>query len=252
MSFIILSGVVFIAAILQTVTGFGFGLLCVPVFLWLINSIEAIQIVTIVTLIMSIAVLKSIKQSMVPSLLWALSLGCLVGSPIGATLINVIDIQWLKLITAGVILCLTLLNIYGYLQSKKPQHASLNKPNLGSKKSHVSIGVASGILGSALAMPAPIVMAYLSGTSYNKTQIRSTILVYFIIAYGLALGFQMATLGVAAQTWTTALSLSPIALLGVYIGHKLAPIVSPALFRLIIFFTLIITSLGMFLNVLTT
>jgi hypothetical protein len=80
-SWIILGSVTFIAAVLQIVTGFGFGLLCVPVFLWMLDSIAAIHLVTLITLVMSLAILPSARTKMVPKLLFTLSAGVLIGSP---------------------------------------------------------------------------------------------------------------------------------------------------------------------------
>ena len=252
MDWILLSTVTLTASILQTVTGFGFGLLCVPIFLWVVDSISAIQLVIIVTLIMSIAILPTVKGHMVPKLLMAFGAGCLIGSPIGITIFNHLDLKWIKVLAAIVILVVTLWNSYIYfmpliLKRERDQHAGR-----GTQSAQVGVGIASGILGTTLAMPAPLVMLYLSGTAYETNAIRSTILVFFILAYGLALVCQIATQGIEGQTWKLAASLCPAALFGVFIGHKLAPFLSIFYFRLIVFITLLITSLVMLINVISS
>ncbi len=249
-SWIILSAVTFIAATLQIVTGFGFGLLCVPVFLWVFDSIAAIHLVTFITLVMSLAILPSAKSQMVPKLLFALSGGVLIGSPLGITFSSQLNLEMIKLIAAVVILSITLWNAYQYLQRYFLDQALREHAGHGSTPVQVGVGIASGILGATLAMPAPIAMMYLSGTSYSKDEIRSTILVFFVVAYGVALGCQMTVQGVEAQTWKIALSLCPVALLGVWLGHRLAGVVSAFYFRLVVFATLIITSIIMLLSVL--
>jgi len=249
-SWIILSTVTFIAATLQIVTGFGFGLLCVPVFLWVFDSIAAIHLVTLITLVMSLAILPSAKAQMVPKLLLALSGGVLIGSPLGIAFSSQLNLEMIKLIAAVVILTITLWNAYQYLQRYFLENTLRKHAGSGSTPVQVGVGIVSGILGATLAMPAPIAMMYLSGTSYSKDEIRSTILVFFVVAYGVALGCQMTVQGVELQTWKIALSLCPVALLGVWLGHRMAGVVSAFYFRLVVFATLIITSIIMLLSVL--
>ena len=252
MDWIVLSTVTLTASILQTVTGFGFGLLCVPIFLWVVDSIAAIQLVIIVTLVMSIAIWPSVKGQMVPKLLTAFGIGCVIGSPIGITIFSQLNLNWIKVLAAIVILVVTLWNAYIYFMPLILKHDLFKHPHEGTRPVQIGVGVASGILGSTLAMPAPLVMLYLSGTCYQKNAIRSTILVFFILAYGLALVCQMATVGVTGQTWKMAATLCPAALAGVFIGHKLAPFLSIFYFRLIVFLTLLITSLVMLVNVMSS
>jgi uncharacterized membrane protein YfcA len=249
-SWIILSSITFVAAILQTVTGFGFGLLCVPVFLWILDSIAAIHLVTLVTLVMSLAILPSAKTQMVPKLFLILSIGVLIGSPLGIIVSNRLDLEVIKLSAAVVILTITLWNAYQYLQRYYLEHKSRKLAGHGSGGVKLGVGIASGVLGATLAMPAPLVMMYLSGTSYTKDEIRCTILVFFVVAYGAALGSQMMVQGIELQTWKTALGLCPVALLGVWLGHRLSGVVSALYFRLLVFSTLIITSIIMLLSVL--
>lgn len=249
-SWIILGSVTFIAAVLQTVTGFGFGLLCVPVFLWLLDSIAAIHMVTLITLVMSLAILPSARTKMVPKLLFALSAGVLIGSPLGIIFFSQFNLDIIKLSAAVVILFITLWNAYQYLQRYFLEQKSRKLASYGSGGVQFGVGILSGIMGATLAMPAPLAMMYLSGTAYTKDEIRSTILVFFVVAYGAALGCQMTVQGVEVQTWKTALSLCPVALLGVWFGHKLSSKVSALHFRLIVFVTLIITSSAMLISVL--
>jgi len=246
---ILLAGVSFIAAVLQIVTGFGFGLLCVPVFLWVLDSISAIHLVTLITLVMSLAILPSARTRMVPKLLIALSGGVLIGSPLGIVFTNSLNLDTLKLTAAVVILSITLWNAYQYIQRYFLESTLRKQAGYGSTPTQVMIGIASGIMGSTLAMPAPLAMMYLSGTRYTKDEIRSTILVFFVVAYGAALGCQITVQGIETETWKTALSLCPVALSGVWLGHKLSGVVSAHYFRLIVFAILIITSISMLLSI---
>ncbi len=248
-SWLILSSITFVAAILQIVTGFGFGLLCVPVFLWVLDSISAIHLVTLITLVMSVAILPSAQTKMVPKLLFALSAGVLIGSPLGILLFSRFNLDIIKITAAVVILTITLWNAYQYLHRYFLEHKLRKLANHGSTTVQLGVGVLSGVMGATLAMPAPVAMMYLSGTSYTKDEIRSTILVFFVVAYAAALGCQLTVQGIELHTWKTALGLSPVALLGVWLGHKLSGIVSAHYFRMTVFIILIITSSVMLYSV---
>ena len=251
-SWIILSSVTFIASILQTVTGFGFGLLAVPIFLLVLNSVSAIHLVTLITLVMSLAILPSARSKMVPKLMLFLSAGVLIGSPLGITFFSQFSLDMIKISAALVILFITLWNAFQYLQRYVLEQKSRKRANQnhGSGSVQFAVGILSGILGATLAMPAPLAMMYLSGTSYTKDEIRSTILVFFVVAYGAALACQITVQGVALSTWITAASLSPVALLGAWLGHKLSHRISALYFRLIVFIILILTSTIMLLTAL--
>ena len=148
-------------------------------FLWVVDSIAAIQLVIIVTLIMSIAILPAVKGQMVPKLLIVFGIGCVIGSPIGITFFNYLDLDWIKFLAALVILVVTVWNAYLYFMPMILKRDLFKDPGEGTPSAQMGVGIASGILGSTLAMPAPLVMLYLSGTSYEKQAIRSTILVFF-------------------------------------------------------------------------
>ena len=73
---------------------------------------------------------------------------------------------------------------------------------------------------------------------------------FLAVAYGAALACQVTIQEVAPTTWFTAASLSPVALLGAWLGHKLSDRVSALHFRLIVFIILIFTSTIMLITAL--
>src|SRR5258706_7767006 len=81
--FIVLATTTFVAALLYAVTGFGFAVLAAPIFLLFTDPAPAIQLVIIISTVLSILVLRGLFPAIAPWLLLRLALGSLVGLPLG-------------------------------------------------------------------------------------------------------------------------------------------------------------------------
>lgn len=81
--FIVLAATTFGAALLYAVTGFGFAVLAAPLFLLFTDPAPAIQLVIIISTVLSIVVLRGLLPAIAPWLLLRLALGSLVGLPLG-------------------------------------------------------------------------------------------------------------------------------------------------------------------------
>ena len=78
-----LAGTTFAAALLQAVSGFGFAVLAVPLYLLLVAPAEAVQLAIILSTALSFAVVPGLRRIIAPALLLRLSAGSLAGLPIG-------------------------------------------------------------------------------------------------------------------------------------------------------------------------
>src|SRR5260370_8720149 len=81
--FIVLAATTFVAALLYAVTGFGFAVLAALLFLLFTDPAPAIQLVIIISTVLSIVVLRGLLPAIAPWLLLRLALGSLVGLPVG-------------------------------------------------------------------------------------------------------------------------------------------------------------------------
>ncbi|MCK4707187.1 MAG: sulfite exporter TauE/SafE family protein [Gammaproteobacteria bacterium] len=245
MDWIYLAIITLLAATIQSATGFGFGLIAVPVFLLILDSSDAIQMVMIVILCMSVVDwLKLRGQSSFKLLLW-LNVGMLVGFPFGLYVFQHVELPMLKLIIALVILFFSLHNLLKLLKGKLHTLTSVDK--IYHWQTTV-IGYLSGLMSTSLAMPGPVVMLYLVHLGLDKTLIRATILTFFIFAYSGALLLQASIVGISGTTWTSGFSLVPVALAGVFAGHFLADKINQKLFKEIVLFILILTAIVMLLQ----
>ena len=77
--FIVLAATTFVAALLYAVTGFGFAVLAAPLFLLFTDPAPAIQLVIIISTVLSIVVLRGLLPAIAPWLLLRLALGVSLG-----------------------------------------------------------------------------------------------------------------------------------------------------------------------------
>src|ERR1700746_1159090 len=78
-----LAGTTFAAALLQAVSGFGFTVLAIPLYLLLVTPAQAVQLAIILSTALSFAVVPGLGRIIAPALLLRLSAGSLAGLPIG-------------------------------------------------------------------------------------------------------------------------------------------------------------------------
>jgi uncharacterized membrane protein YfcA len=231
MELLILIIVTFIGSTIQTATGFGFALLAVTPFLMVLNSGAAFQLVMVICLVISLAVWPKLAGLAPKSLLVVLAAGCAVGFPIGLAALSWMDLEALKAMVGIVVIFVAGQTAWQFRlrrRATEPGNEQSPAPRTGAG---FSVGVVSGALTSALAMPGPVVMLYLSRTGLDKDAVRATILTFFIFAYGGALALQAGLVGIEAGTWKTAAILVPPALAGVAAGHALARRITQAAFR---------------------
>src|SRR6516162_2172741 len=78
---IVLAATTFGSALLYAISGFGFAALAAPLFLLFLDPPRAIQLVIIISTVLSIVVLRGLLPAIAPWLLLRLALGRLVGAP---------------------------------------------------------------------------------------------------------------------------------------------------------------------------
>jgi uncharacterized protein len=81
--FMVLVATTFASALIYAISGFGFAVLAAPLFLLFLDPARAIQLVIIISAVLSIVVLRGMLPAIAPWLLLRLALGGLAGLPLG-------------------------------------------------------------------------------------------------------------------------------------------------------------------------
>lgn len=218
-----LVAVVFLASLMQAVTGIGFGVIAGPMLLVAMGSATAIQVSVVLSLLIAVILAPGTLPRVNRAMLTPLLVGVCLGTPFGALAIAYMSIDALKLGAAAIVGVMTL--VASGILARYP----LFEKDTVTRR--VGIGMVSGILNTALAMPGPAIAAYATAIKSDKNTIRATTLVSFLFAYPLALLAQSLLTGLSGDLLTVAGLLAAPTVAGTLLGMIAAPVFNEVFFR---------------------
>jgi len=164
-----------------------------------------------------------------------LSLGSALGFPIGLAIFLNASLDLLRL-AIGLIILAFAATLALRQNTVSTQGEPAARPWLDTL-----VGVLSGAMATALAMPGPAVMLYLSARGMAKDALRACTLCLFTLSYGAALALQAASGAVASQAWLAAAFAALPTILGAIAGHRLSSRLDEGRFRAIVLGILLVT-----------
>jgi uncharacterized protein len=219
--FIVLAATTFGAALLYAVTGFGFAVLTAPLFLLFTDPAPAIQLVIIISTVLSIVVLRGLLPAIAPWLLLRLALGSLVGLPLGLVAFRYADPLLVRAAAGAMIFGFAILMAVSRRRSGQPGQGTHSTAFAMSPGLDLAAGAVSGIAGALVGQPGPPVLIYLLLAGTAARTVRATLLAFFALSYGVTLASHAATIGITAPTWLAAGILIPFAFLGGLAGRPI-------------------------------
>lgn len=236
---VLLGGATVLAAMLQTATGIGFGLIAGPFVLMALQGREAIEVSALLSLLITLVLAPRLFPNVNRRDLVNLSLGCAVGLPIGALVYLYADINMLKIGAAALILVTLVMSFC-------PVRAVGDSPDSNPRLGGVLAGFSAGVLGACLAMPGPIAAVFMIRQGRGKTAVRATMMTFFIFALGAALGMQILVYGLSTRVLQVSAFMAPACVVGLLIGHFAVKRISERAFIRLLQAVLIATVLGLF------
>ena len=231
MEILLITGViVFLASTSQACTGFGFSIMATPFFLLVYDIHDAIQINIILSIFISILMIKKIWRDIDKDLFVSLLKGGIIGLPIGILVYIFLDVKYLKIAISIIILVLTFLLI-------------LNMRISQTRGRDLFSGGISGLLTSSIGMPGPPLLLYFTGVGVEKAILRSTALGFYVFIYSSSLAMQIFFDGTSKNIWLASLISIPIVLLGIFLGQHLFKRINQKMFSIITYAILFITGL---------
>lgn len=228
--------IIFIASTLQTSTGFGFSIMATPFLLLLFQPAEAIQINLILSLLISIALIWKIRESINYELMRKLIGGSLAGVPVGLLIFMTIgDLTMFNIVVSVILLVLTVLLIMRFRIKRTSLRDYL-------------IGGTSGILTTSIGMPGPPLLLYFTGTDTKKEVLRSTTLAFYLFIYLISLITQLIFTGTDSVIWKSSLYAIPVVFLGLLAGQYLFNWVNQRIFTIFTYILLAFTGLYLLIN----
>ncbi len=227
---------VLLGALLQAASGIGFGVIAGPMILIALNDGSAIQVTSILSLLIALVLLPSVMRHVERDILRRFLIGSLAGLPLGLIAFVWFPVAALKLLAGVSILLLCAMLLRGRAARTLPQP----RPRLD----HAT-GVVSGAMSVGLAMPGPVAAVRLAALQRTKEATRATILLLFVFSYSAAIAVQAAASGLSGETLRLSADLVPATLLGIGIGALLGKRLSEIWFRRVILAILLATAVSL-------
>jgi uncharacterized membrane protein YfcA len=219
--FVVLAATTFGSALLYAISGFGFGVLAAPLFLLFLDPAPAIQLVIIISTVLSIVVCRGLLPAIAPWLLLRLALGSLVGLPLGLVAFRYADPILVRAAAGAMIFGFAILMAISHRRSGQPGQGKHWTAFAMSPGLDLTVGAVSGIAAALVGQPGPPVLIYLLLAGAAVRTVRATLLAFFALSYGVTLASHEATIGIPAPTWLAAGILIPFAFFGGLAGRPI-------------------------------
>ena len=224
--------IILIASVLQTSSGFGFSIMATPFLLMLFSPKEAMQINIILSLVISLSLIWTIRHDVDFSLIKRIFIGSIFGAPFGSVLFATVDLVTFKFIVGFILIGLTLLLMKNF--SIQP-----------TRNRDYGVGFLSGLLTTSIGMAGPPLLIYFAGTQKNKKIMRATSVAFFIFIYLISFMSQLVIEGTNKTVWLNSMFALPIAIIGLFIGQILFKKLNQQVFTKMIYILLLVA--GIFL-----
>jgi uncharacterized membrane protein YfcA len=228
--------VIFIAGITQSLTGFGFGLVAIPLLTLFMSPKLAPPVVLLDGLVLNLLIMRRAYPAVTPNRIWLLTLAGLCGVPIGVWILANWDVDALR-IYIGVMTCLA-----AGLFLKGFHHEIRNE-----KAASVPIGFVSGIMSGSINMSGPPIILFFANQNLPRQVFRANIVAYFIFLQLAGIPLMIASGLMNLDAAATSGLLLPALILGGLVGASFADKVDDLFVRRV---TLIVVSLAGLLSVL--
>lgn len=222
--------IILVASILQTSTGFGFSIMATPFLLMLFLPQEAIQINIILSLIISISLIRKIRKDIDFLIIKRFIIGSIMGVPFGITIFIAMNITTFRIGVSILLLVLTLLLMLNF--RVKP-----------TRNRDFIVGGLSGLLTTSIGMPGPPLLLYFTGTDTEKEKLRATTLAFYLFIYFISLIVQIIFTGTSKLIWESSLYAIPIIFLGLFIGQSIFKWLNQRIFKMFTYILLSFTGI---------
>lgn len=226
------------AALCQSLTGFGFALVMVPLLSLVWDVKSTVVTSTVLGAVTLVPLVFQARRHIHRPTVAALLAGSLVGIPPGLLILDWIDPEALKILVGVVVIGASIL-------AYRVREVRTMQPGVAPA---VAAGAVSGVLGGSTSMGGPPAIFYLLGTERDLEVFRGTLLAFFLPNSLIRIG------GFAAMGRVTpdVLRISAIALpamaVGLLAGAWLRYRVREEVFRLLVLLILILTSVGVIVS----
>ncbi|HEU4758815.1 MAG TPA: sulfite exporter TauE/SafE family protein [Dehalococcoidia bacterium] len=230
--------VAFLAALCQSVTGFGFALVMTPLMALAWEPKLAVATSLLLSPISVSMMLPEVRGRIPVSRVSVLFLGFLIGMPPGVVLLDRLDADALRIAIAAVVVVAAVLLYFA--------------PGITGQRDgfliRLAVGAVSGAIGTSASMGGPPIVLYLINRERDIESFRATTLALFLPTSLLAFGAAAIIGVVTADVFVMVGVAIPSVVLGLLLGASLRRHVKPERFRPLVLAVLVLTSASVFLS----
>jgi uncharacterized protein len=227
---LIINSVIFLASTLQSMTGFGFAVLAVPLLVPLLPPRDAVALITVLSTATTVLAWWRIRAETAPGWTWRLFIAGLLGVPLGIGALVSLQADGLRVVVGLGSLVVASVLLWSHATAASCGHVSgtppLNDQPRSPRWAIWVAGLVSGILAGGLGMPGPPIMVLLQAAGMPKHTYRATALGYFTLIYPCTL-LVMGTQGVLSEQTVVAGATHLLAVCGGIVtgnaAHKRVP-----------------------------
>jgi uncharacterized membrane protein YfcA len=215
-----LNVVVFFAAFEQTITGFGFSLIVMPLVTLALGIQTAAPLVALTALTLYVVNFIRHRESVIVSEVLRLVIASVLGIPVGLWALSNVTESVIKVLLGLILIA------FAYYSIARP--ATLQ---LISKRWGYGVGFLAGCLGAAYNTPGPPLVVYGTMRQWDKDEFRAALQLLFFVTSVLTVTSHVLTHRMTLSVLTSYGSVSPALLIGIVAGARVDRWVNKAIFR---------------------
>jgi hypothetical protein len=226
------AAIICIAAFLQSISGFGFSLLAMPLLSVIVDIHDAVVIATLCGIFTNAVHLKKDHHLVERSVARRISLSALIGMPLGAVVLSLFSATQMRVIISAV----TVVLVFSMMR-----HFVLKVENT---KVDIALGALSGLLATSVSTNGPPLVFLLQSKQLDPWRLRATLAYVFTVSGCASFAvLMMAGKGSVDAVQYALLSL-PAMSLGTVIGRRTRNYVTQEVFKRMMYVLLLATAVS--------
>ena len=224
--------IICIAAVLQSISGFGFSLLAMPLLSIFVDIQDAVVIATLCGIFTNAVHLRKDFQLVQRSIARRISLSALIGMPLGVVVLSVFSATHMRAIIGAVIVVLVFLMMRNFIL--KTENTNVD----------IVLGAFSGLLATSVSTNGPPLVFLLQSKQLDPWRLRATLAYVFTIS-GCASFIVLMIAGKGSiEAFQYAMLSLPAMYLGTVVGRKARLRVTQEAFKRLMYVLLLATAVS--------
>lgn len=224
--------IICIAAVLQSISGFGFSLLAMPLLSIFVDIQDAVVIATLCGIFTNAVHLRKDFQLVERSIARRISLSALIGMPLGVVVLSVFSATHMRAIIGAVIVVLVFLMMRNFIL--KTENTNVD----------IVLGAFSGLLATSVSTNGPPLVFLLQSKQLDPWRLRATLAYVFTIS-GCASFIVLMIAGKGSiEAFQYAMLSLPAMYLGTVVGRKARRRVTQEAFKRLMYVLLLATAVS--------